>query len=153
MQAGIESTFALMSAARNGINFILHSCGILDSYLSMSFEKFLLDEELCGMVKKLLTPVEISDETIDFKMIKDVGIGGQFLTQPSTVKLCRKAFFMPRLLCRETYTSWEGSGKRRVDETASHSLSKRLSQYTKPPIDEGVEKALVEFVQRKKRAL
>jgi trimethylamine--corrinoid protein Co-methyltransferase len=149
MQAGIESAFALITAARNGINFILHSCGILDSYLSMSFEKFLLDEELCGMVKKLLTPIEITDESIDFNMIKDVGIGGQFLTQPSTVKLCRKAFFMPRLLCRETYAGWESSGKRRVDETASHYLSNRLSQYTKPPIDEGVEKALAEFIQRR----
>jgi trimethylamine--corrinoid protein Co-methyltransferase len=153
MQAGIESAFALITAARNGINFILHSGGILDSYLSMSFEKFLLDEELCGMVKKLLTPIEITDESIDFNMIKDVGIGGQFLTQPATVKLCRKAFFMPRLFCRETYAGWESSGKKRVDETASHYLSERLSQYAKPPIDEGIEQALAEFVHRKKGAL
>jgi trimethylamine--corrinoid protein Co-methyltransferase len=152
MQAGIESACALMTAARNGINFILHACGILDSYLSMSFEKFLLDEELCGMVKKLLTPVEITDETISFKMIKEVGIGGQFLTQPTTVKFCRKAFFMPRLLCRETYTSWEGSGKRRIDQTAAFYLRQRLSQYSKPPIDEGVENALTEFIQRKKES-
>jgi trimethylamine---corrinoid protein Co-methyltransferase len=153
MQAGIESAFALLTAARNGINFILHSCGILDSYLSMSFEKFLLDEELCGMVKKVLTPIKITEETIDVDMIKEVGIGGQFLTQPATVKLCRKAFFMPRVLCRESYTGWEMAGKQRADDAASLYLDKRLNQYTKPPIDEGIEQALAEFVRRKKRAV
>lgn len=150
MQAGMESAFALMTAARNGINFMLHSCGILDSYLSMSFEKFLLDEELCGMVKKLLTPIEITDASIDFDTIKAVGIGGQFLTQPTTVEFCRKAFLMPRLLNRESYAGWKISGKKRVDETAALYLSKRLSQYTKPAIDEGIEQALTAFVQKKK---
>jgi trimethylamine--corrinoid protein Co-methyltransferase len=153
MQAGIESAFALMTAARNGINFILHSCGILDSYLSMSFEKFLLDEELCGMVKKLLAPIEITEDTIDVNMIKEVGIGGQFLTQPATVKLCRKAFFLPCVLCRDSYTSWEMAGKKRADDAASLYLNKRLGQYEKPPIDEGIEQALAEFVERKKTQL
>jgi trimethylamine--corrinoid protein Co-methyltransferase len=151
MQAGIESTFALMTAARNGINFVLHACGILGSYLSISFEKFLIDEEICGMIKKLLTPIEVTDDSLDFNTIKEVGIGGQFLTQPKTAELCREAFFMPHVLCRESYANWERSGKKRIVETASLYLSKRLSQYTKPEIDEGVEKALVEFVKRKTR--
>ncbi|MDH3877200.1 MAG: trimethylamine methyltransferase family protein, partial [Desulfobacterales bacterium] len=49
MQAGIESTLALSQTIMSGANFILHACGILGSYISMSYEKFLADEELCGM--------------------------------------------------------------------------------------------------------
>ncbi len=153
MQAGVESAFALMTAARNGINFIMHSCGILGSYLAMSFEKFLIDEEVCGMVKKLLTPIEVSEESIDFDMIKEVGVGGQYLTQPKTFQLCRKEFFIPRLLGRENYANWEKAGKKRINTTALFYLDERLSRYTKPDIDAGVEKALADFIQRKKQQL
>ena len=52
MQAGIESAMALSTAIRSGINFILHGAGIMGTYIAMSFEKFMIDEELCGMVKK-----------------------------------------------------------------------------------------------------
>ena len=52
MQAGIESTLALTTTVMSGANFILHGCGILGSYLAMSYQKFLADEEICG--KKLL---------------------------------------------------------------------------------------------------
>jgi trimethylamine--corrinoid protein Co-methyltransferase len=62
-QAGIESAMALITAVRNGINFILHACGILGAYVAMSYEKFIIDEELCGMLKKLIESIEISDET------------------------------------------------------------------------------------------
>jgi trimethylamine--corrinoid protein Co-methyltransferase len=43
IQAGMESALVLSAAVRSGVNFILHSCGILGSYLSMSYEKFLVD--------------------------------------------------------------------------------------------------------------
>jgi len=76
IQAGMESALILSAAIRNGINYILHSCGILGSYLAMSFEKFLVDEELCGMLKKYIKPITVSAETISLDVIKDVGIGG-----------------------------------------------------------------------------
>ena len=56
-QAGIQSAMALITAARNGINFILHACGILSAYVAMSYEKFMIDEELCGITKKLIEPI------------------------------------------------------------------------------------------------
>jgi len=37
LQAGIESTLALTATITSGTNFILHACGILGSYQSMSF--------------------------------------------------------------------------------------------------------------------
>ena len=106
-QSGVESTIALLTAARNGINFILHAAGILGSYISMSFEKFIVDEEICGMVRHLLKPIDITDAAIDLDMIKSVGIGGQYLTHPKTFDLCRTAFFSPALNNRLNYEAWK----------------------------------------------
>ena len=149
-QAGVESALALATAARSGINFILHSCGILGSYIAMSFEKFLLDEELCGMLRQMLKPLDFSDESIDVEMIKKVGIGGQYLTNPKTFKLCRTEFFLPDLMSRSNYDAWSVAGKKKIHEVADDKLSKRLATYEKPDIDPTMEKELTEYVNRRK---
>lgn len=151
IQAGIESTLALTTAARSGINFVLHSCGILGAYIAMSYEKFFADEELCGMVRKLLRPIEITDETIDVETIKAVGIGGEYLTHPKTLGRCRTEFFLPVLMNRQDYISWKASGQKRLDEVATNALTKRLSAYNRPDIDPHIEKALTRYVAKGKK--
>jgi trimethylamine--corrinoid protein Co-methyltransferase len=149
-QAGAESAINLLMAARNGVNFILHACGILGSYISMSFEKFIIDEEVCGLVRKLLQPIEVTDDSIDLDMIQQVGIGGEYLTCPKTYELCRTEFFLPDLMNRQSYMGWLGAGGKRVDEQASEVVTKRLAAYEKPDIDPGIEKDLRAFVSKRK---
>ena len=38
----------MLAAVQCGANFILHSAGFLDGLLSMSYEKFVIDADLCG---------------------------------------------------------------------------------------------------------
>ncbi|AOY58299.1 MULTISPECIES: trimethylamine methyltransferase family protein [Desulfococcus] len=150
-QAGVESTLALTTAARNGINFILHANGILGSYISMSYEKFLIDEELCGITRRLLKPMEVTSSSIDVEMIKAVGIGGQYLTQPKTFQLCRTEFYLTDFMNRQNHAGWKAAGKKRIDEFAVDRLGQRLAAYEKPDIDPAIEAALTEFVTRRKK--
>lgn len=149
-QAGAESALALYTAARNGANFILHSCGILGSYIAMSFEKFMIDEEVCGMVRQMLKPIEVTDDSIDVEMIRSVGAGGQYLTHPKTFKLCRSEFFIPDLMARTNYDSWSAGGKKKIEDLAGDKLSQRLAKYEKPDIDPAIEKELTEYVNTRK---
>jgi trimethylamine--corrinoid protein Co-methyltransferase len=149
-QAGAESALALYTAARNGINVILHACGILGSYISMSFEKFMIDEEVCGMVRQMLKPIDITDESIDIDMIAKVGPGGQYLTNPKTFKLCRTEFFLPDLMARTNYDSWTASGKKKIHQLADDKVSQRLAKYEKPDIDPAIELELTEYVNNRK---
>lgn len=150
IQAGVESAVALTTAARSGINFILHSAGILGSYISMSFEKFLVDEELCGMVRKLVAPVEVTEESIDVNMIQEIGVGGQYLTHPKTFQLCRTEFFLPQLANRQAYDGWASAGKMREDQRATEMMQTRLAKYEKPEIDPGIESDLSDYVAKRK---
>jgi len=151
-QAGAESALALSTAARSGINFILHSCGILGSYIAMSFEKFLIDEEVCGMVRNMIRPLPLTDESIDINVIKEVGIGGQYLTHPKTFQLCRTEFFMPTLMSRKNPDAWAKAGKKRVDQLAEDKVVQRLAAYEKPEIDPKIEKQLTDYVEKRKNA-
>ena len=55
-QAAGESALSLSTAVRNGIHFILDSAGILGSYMTMSYEKFLIDEEMCSILCRQIAP-------------------------------------------------------------------------------------------------
>ena len=149
-QAGVESALALSTAARGGVNFILHSCGIMGSYIAMSFEKFLVDEETCGLIRSMFRPLAISDETIDLDVIKQVGIGGQYLTHPKTFQLCRTEFHMPSLMARQNPEAWTKAGKPSINQVAESKVSQRLGSYEKPAIDPEIEKALIKYVENRK---
>ncbi len=148
-QAGVESTLTLLIAIVNGSNLIMHSCGMMGYYISMNFEKFLVDEELCGMVRCLLKPIEINADSIDVEAIKRVGIGGEYLTEDKTYRLCRKEFHQADLFICQDYKTWAADGCRRIEDVAQSTLSKRLATYEKPKIEPEVERVLSEYVTKR----
>jgi len=151
-QAGYEGGMNLMTAVRNGVNFILHACGQMAGHMSMSYEKFLIDEEYCGMLKKLIEPVEVNDETIDIPTISEIGVGGQYLTHPKTFKLCRTEYFQPVLFNHANYDSWTKAGQKRIDEVAQSVLERRLEEYVQPEIDPTVKERLIGYVMQCKES-
>jgi trimethylamine--corrinoid protein Co-methyltransferase len=153
MQAGVESALSMYTAIAAGAHFMNQACGILAGFNAMSFEKFILDEELCGMIKKLVIPVEVNDETIGMDQIKRAGIGGAYITFPETFKKCRTELFSPELATRGSYDHWKTNGKKKAHEKAGEALVKRLEAYKKPDIDPAIEKDLRAFVQQRANAI
>ena len=131
----------------SGATFMLHGCGIVGSYIAMSHEKYLLDEEIIGMLRRMLLPIDVTDERIDMDTIKQVGCGGEYLTNPQTFKYCRSEFFMPDLAQRLDYSSWMNKGSRDIKDIAKEKLEERLNQWEKPAIDSDIEARLADYVQ------
>ncbi len=151
-QAAAEGVLMMSTAVRNGANFILQACGQLGSYISMSFEKWLFDEEVCRMLRRVLTAMEITVDTIDIDTIKSVGSEGNYLTHPTTFEHCRN-LYRPLLFTRDDYKDWYDNGAQQVFEVASEMLPERLAGYTKPPIDAGLEQTLREYITRRKKSI
>jgi trimethylamine--corrinoid protein Co-methyltransferase len=151
-QASAEGTLMMSTAVRNGANFILHACGQLGSYISMSFEKWILDEEVCRMLRRGLTAMNINVESIDVATIKRLGSDGNYLTHPTTFKHCR-SLYQPSLFTRDDYQTWASRGARCVADNTERMLAQRLERYERPPIDQGLEEALADYVSRQKKFL
>jgi trimethylamine--corrinoid protein Co-methyltransferase len=149
-QAGIESALLLSTCVRNGINLILTSCGMLSSFMAMSYEKFVIDDEFCGMVRKLVHQEEVTDESIGMDEIKDIGFEGGYLYSSRTNKLCRTEFFLRDIMNEKRYSDWKSSGKRRVDEVAVDKYQKRLSLYEKPVIESEIDRDLRKYIAKRK---
>jgi trimethylamine--corrinoid protein Co-methyltransferase len=151
-QAAAEGTLLMSTTVRSGANFIAHACGQLGAYISMSFEKWLLDEEVCRMIRRTLAAMDITVASIDVDTIKSVGSDGNYLVHETTFKHCRE-LYQPLLFTRDNFKKWHTNGAKAVSEVATEMLQKRLDAYQKPPIDDGLEQAVNEFAARRKRQL
>ena len=149
-QAGFESALNLYVALQNGSNYILHAAGILGAYNAMSFEKFIIDEEICSQILESLKPIKITDESIDLELIKEIGIGGNYLTHPKTYEQCRTAFHLSDLVNRDGFSGWQDDGARPITDRATEILNERLAKYIKPDIDPQLEKDLLSYVQKRR---
>jgi trimethylamine--corrinoid protein Co-methyltransferase len=152
-QAGMESAIMLTVAALSGIHVGLHSCGTFGSMIAMSFEKFIADEDLCGAVKELIKPLELSEDALALDLIKEMGTAGNYLMQDHTLNRCRTEFFLPDLGIRTLHNNWLEMEPREITTRAGLILEKRLEEYEKPEIEMDLEKRLIEFVRERKQAI
>ncbi len=148
-QAGAESALALFNAVNSGVNFVLHAAGILGGYISISFEKFILDEEIGAMVTRMVKPLEVNDQTIDLATIQKVGPGGHYLTDPKTFKLCRKEIYQTGLMNRRNIESWEAAGSPNLEQAATAKVQERLEAWRAPDLPA----SLVQDLRRKAEEL
>ena len=148
-QSGSESALAMGTSLLCGVHFMHQACGILGAYSAMSFEKFVLDEEACGLMKRALRPVEISEESIDIDFIARVGSGGNFMMTPETARQCRTAFFPARIARKGTYENWREKNFGDIIRLAGQHVEERLRAYVKPDNDPGMEKDLRRYVDSK----
>lgn len=149
-QAMAEGALCLSTTVRCGANFILHACGQIGTYIGCNMEKWIMDEEMCGMVRSMMRKVPVSDETIGVDAIQRVGIGGNYLTDPATLKNCRTAFYKNAFYNKSDISGWKRAGGMSLADAATVELKRRVESYEKPAIDPDIEKALIAFVEDRK---
>ncbi|MBC8446051.1 MAG: trimethylamine methyltransferase family protein [Chloroflexi bacterium] len=145
-QAGFESMLGLLTAVNSGVDFVLHAAGILSSYLAFSYEKFVLDDEMCGMVRRFRRGIAITSETLAYDVIPKVGPGGNFLMEPHTVKRCRSEFWQPAVCNREGVEAWQEGGRQDAVACARQRWQKLLAEHQDPPMDATIVRQLQTFV-------
>ena len=80
-------------------------------------------KELCGIIRRRLTPIEITEDSIDVESIKAVGIGESYLMRPETLKYCRTEFFLNDLFSKLDYNTWLRERSKRGEVCAADLLS------------------------------
>ena len=138
-QAAMESAMALMNTIRSGSHFIFQSAGILSAYLAMSYEKFIMDEEILAKILRTFRPLEFSDEQINLDTIHSVGIGNEYLTHPTTFKHFKKEYYVSSLTRCQSHDSWVNAGKKAIHEVAGQKVAERIEAYEKPDISPDIE--------------
>ena len=152
-QAAMEGTMSMLAAIHCGANFILHAAGFLDGLLSMSYEKFMLDADLCGALHTYLDGVKIDDDQLAVDAFAEVGPGNHFFGCSHTLAHYETAFWDSDLSDNEPFEKWEAAGSTDAATRANSLWKRRLAEFEAPAMDPGLHEALQDFVDRKKAGM
>jgi len=150
-QAGYESMMSLLTTINSGIDLVIHAGGILSSYLAFSYEKFVIDDEMCGMVRRFKRGITVDDETLAYDVIARVGPGGNYLMEPHTLKRCRTEFYQPVISSREGIESWMNAGRPDAVSRARQRWQKLVAEHEDPVLDETTARQLQAYVDEHSR--
>lgn len=143
-QSGFESMMVLMNSVLSGLNFILHSVGLLENYMTMSFEKFIIDDEMLGMVRNYAGGFPINEDTLAVDTIINIGSGGNFISDEHTFKHMKDTR-IPIISSRQNYA---GATELTTTAQRAHEYCKTVLQdYQSPELDEKVEAELSKYVE------
>lgn len=143
-QCAYEGMLVYYAAQSSKINLMLHSAGVMNGYLSMSFDKLITDFEIMDYVDRYLADVEVNKETIPEELIKEVGPGGQYLTEEHTLDYCRVDPMIPNISARGTETDPNSFYKNIQKRT-----KQLLDSYKKPEVPQNLLNQMKELLRKR----
>ncbi len=100
IQASYESAMSSLLVAMSGANYIHDIAGLMESDLTVSYEKLVMDNEILGMCQRVLRGIEVNDDTLAADLIIERGPGSHFLDTDHTIRYMRDEFFSPSVSSR-----------------------------------------------------
>ena len=133
-QAATERVFNAMLPALAGAN-IVNGAGVLETILTVSLEQLVIDNEIFGMMFRILRGIRVDNETIAENVISHVGPGGHYLAQEHTKRYYSSEHFIPRVFDREPRDLWDRSGGKDTITNAKDLAKRLLAEHDTTPLD------------------
>ena len=135
---------------------MIRGVGMLDHGGAVSMEKMIYDNEVCGMIHRLINGITVTEETLAVDFIKEnkfnaAGILGSDLT----FDWFRKELFVPSkdIIARTSYTNYVENGSKEIFERAREKKCQLLNTYKAPAIDkhtlDEMKRILTEYAVKK----
>jgi trimethylamine--corrinoid protein Co-methyltransferase len=145
-QAGHEKTMTSLLPALAGANLI-YGMGMLELGVTFSFAQLVIDNEIAGMVKRVVQGVKVTDDTLAVELIKKVGAGKDFLAQKHTRQYMGPEQSKVKLLDRRMRGAWQKRGGKDLAEAAADQAREILQNHKPVPLPDDVLKTLRSIVE------
>ena len=152
-QAEQEATWGLLMAMFAGANLINHATGWLEGGLVTSFEKTVIDADLCGKVAAFFEGIDLSENAFALEAIREVGPGAHFLGSAHTQANFRSAFHRSESSDNNAFEQWQAEGGLDTAQRANARWKKLLRDYRDPGLDPAIDEALKAFIAQRKAAM
>ncbi len=140
-QAGYEKGITIAMAALAGCNNVSESSGMMASLMGCSYESLVIDNEMLGMIMRVVRGIEVNEETLSYRAIKDTVEGeGHFLRDPQTLSLMKTEYLYPSLADRSTQEEWQNEGSPDIRQRAEKKAREILNSHYPVYIDEKIDK-------------
>jgi trimethylamine--corrinoid protein Co-methyltransferase len=151
-QAGAEAMFSITTAMLSRCNLI-HDVGYLEYGNTSSLEMVTIADELIAMVRHFTRGIEVNDDTLAMEAlqrVKEAGAKGIFLTDDHTFDHFETALFLPQLLDRGRFDTWQAEGERDLYRRSNKRTRELLAGHTMTPEK---DEALIEQINERIKKL
>ncbi len=147
-QAGAEAMFSIITAMLSRANLI-HDVGFLEFGTTSSLEMVTMANELVAMSRFFVDGIPVNEETLALDAIERVAkeTGSMFLTDDHTFEHFMHAQFLPKLLDRSRYDSWEEAGAMDLYKRCNIEAKRILSEHQIEPKPDEVLKGIDRIIQ------
>ncbi len=152
-QAGWEGALYLMFSMLAGVNFLIHATGTLEAGLVADFDKFVLDCDMLGAAARMMSEVEVNEDTLALGAIAEATPGGNFLATAHTLARYKSAFYDSSLSDGNSFEQWQADGSKDAATRANLRMRKLLADYETPALEPAINEELLAFMAKRKAVL
>ena len=149
-QSQQEATWGLLMSLFAGANLINHATGWLEGGLVTSFEKTIIDADLCGKVGRFFEGIDLSENAQAMNAIAETGPGQHFLGSDHTRLNFMSALFRPLTADNNSFEQWQAEGGKDAAQRANALWKRTVADYQDPGLDPAIDEALKDYVARVK---
>lgn len=149
-QSQQEATWGLMMSMFAGANLINHATGWLEGGLVTSYEKTMIDADLCGKMARFFDGIDLSENAQAMSAIAATGPGAHFLGSEHTQANFMSALFRPETPDNNAYEHWEAAGSLDTAQRANALWKTHLDTYEDPGLDPAIDEELQAYIAKRK---
>lgn len=139
-QMAMEKAISSVACGLAGANMVYESAGMMASLLGVSFEAFVMDNEMLGHANRMIRGFEVNEETLGFDAIRDAALGvGHFLGADHTIAAMQRDYFYPPLANRDAPAVWEEKGAPDMRAVANEKAREILAQHHPDYLSNGAD--------------
>jgi trimethylamine--corrinoid protein Co-methyltransferase len=109
---------------------------MLEAGMTLSFGQMVIDNEIIGMVKRIIRGIGVDRELMGVEVIKKVGIGNNFLTERHTIEHLEAEQAQATIIDRRRRGAWEQRGSKSLIESANERARELLKSHEPKPLPE-----------------
>jgi trimethylamine--corrinoid protein Co-methyltransferase len=147
-QAGLETSNGAILASLAGINNI-SGPGMLDFESCTSLEKLVLDNQICGMTKRMLKGIEPKDDFPIIPLMEELLRDQHLLISGHTLEHIHDEHFMPSpVIDRAQRSRWEEEGSLTLRQRAHNELENILVEAKPSELSDSIKTELVKLMEQ-----
>jgi trimethylamine--corrinoid protein Co-methyltransferase len=150
-QSGYEKTITGILPALAGAN-VIYGLGMLEMGITYDLAQLVWDHEIAEMLLYALNGVPVNDTTLAVDVIKEMGIGKDYMSHPTTYQNMRSQS-PARLIDRRVRQEWEADGSKDAYTRAHEKMIEILDTYEPPQLADEVRENVRSIVVEAEKGL
>ncbi len=109
-QCGYETAINNLLVALAGGDFIHDAAGLMEFATTVSKQKLVIDNDICGIALRALKGITVNKKTLALDSIRAAGPGGNYISDRHTRTFMHRDHYSPKITNRERRDAWKAKG-------------------------------------------